>query len=94
MRRTSSILKDAKLRVEQGWCKNKSVEKRLDGGINYCMYGAIAVEQGRITKAIDAIHLHVPSGGVCTFNDAKSRRKSEVLNIFDWAIGYCRSNGD
>lgn len=83
----TDMLVEARHRLDQGWCQ---LSMRQRGSV--CMIGSLAIhEYDRFVDAerllLDAIRdLGYPQSSVAAFNDAPSRTKRDVLDVFDRAI--------
>lgn len=84
------ILIRAKEIIKRGWCKGK-YEKTIGLKRHYCMIGAISkaseYESGMYKNVIRYVEEFTPNNSnLAFFNDAASRRKEQVIRVFDKAI--------
>lgn len=99
MKSTVETLRNAKARIEKGWCRgvlarNSKGEETTPNGpdaVRWCAFGAIGTTDEALGAADRALIMAHGNYYVAEWNDEPEREVEDVLRLFDRAIALAES---
>ena len=98
---TVEKLKKARGLIAKGWCQGvwaktkggRNVSPHDSRAVRFCALGACRRSSTR-SSYFHTLSALVPDGGaLAAFNDKKDTKRSDVIALFDWAIGIEMEGG-